>query len=194
MQSGSCPYDFQFSGLYFFGSGQAFARVLWLRPAATSRSCCGRTARSSTASRRAACRTTPGTYGYLIHRVDIRLLHRFRLARRSNADSSAEVFNLFNHANYGSYVTAEVSPLVRPAATEFQRRVPAAHAAAWVPPSRSDRQRVSRTRRTEDTKGAREPEAEIRPLCPLLSSVTLRVRRRRRAAGCPRRAGWRGTR
>jgi len=107
------PYSFQFSGLYFFGSGQAFTasygadlrdsgnQSFLLRPNGTivDRVKAGRLS------------DLTGTYGDPIHRVDIRLLRRFRLARHSNAELSAEVFNLFNHANYGSYVTAEVSPL-----------------------------------------------------------------------------------
>ena len=52
-----------------------------------------------------------GTYGDPIHRMDVRLLRRFRLYGRASVEGSLEVFNLFNHANYGSYVTAEVSPL-----------------------------------------------------------------------------------
>ena len=52
-----------------------------------------------------------GTYGDHIHRVDLRILRRFRLYGRSTVEGSLEVFNVFNHANYGSYVTSEVSPL-----------------------------------------------------------------------------------
>jgi hypothetical protein len=107
------PYDFQFSGLYFFGSGQAFTASygadlrdsgnfsFLLRPDGTivDRVKAGRLSDHT------------GTYGDPIHRVDIRLLRRFKLGGRSNVELSAEVFNLFNHANYGNYVTAEVSPL-----------------------------------------------------------------------------------
>ena len=49
--------------------------------------------------------------GQPIHRVDMRLQKRFSLGGRRNADLMAEVFNIFNHANYDSYVTSEVSPL-----------------------------------------------------------------------------------
>jgi hypothetical protein len=39
--------------------------------------------------------------------VDLRVLRRFGLRGHSGVDRILEVFNLFNHANYGSYVTAE---------------------------------------------------------------------------------------
>ncbi len=55
--------------------------------------------------------TKEGTYGNPIHRADIRLLRKFRLAGRATVEGSLEMFNIFNHANYGGYVTAEVSPL-----------------------------------------------------------------------------------
>jgi len=41
-----------------------------------------------------------------IHKVDLRIQRRFRFGRAS-VDGIAEVFNLFNHANYGSFVTNE---------------------------------------------------------------------------------------
>jgi hypothetical protein len=49
--------------------------------------------------------------GEPIHRVDLRVLRRFPISNRVAIEGSFEVFNLFNHANYGSYVTAQVSPL-----------------------------------------------------------------------------------
>jgi hypothetical protein len=109
----SLPYEFQLSGLYFYGSGQAFGanygadlrntgnQSLSLRPNGT-----------------VVFRNTPGhltdktgTYGNSIHRVDLRLLRRFKLAGRTAIEGSFEMFNVFNHANYGSYVTSEVSTL-----------------------------------------------------------------------------------
>jgi len=49
-----------------------------------------------------------------IHRVDMRLQKRIPLVGRATIDGVFEVFNLFNHANYGSYVTNESSPFGRP--------------------------------------------------------------------------------
>ena len=48
--------------------------------------------------------------GKPLYRADMRLQRRFRLGAHATVDGIVEVFNLFNHANYGSYVTAEVSP------------------------------------------------------------------------------------
>ena len=43
--------------------------------------------------------------GKPIHRVDMRLQKRISLGERRNLDGIIEVFNIFNHANYGSYTT-----------------------------------------------------------------------------------------
>jgi hypothetical protein len=43
--------------------------------------------------------------GKPLHRVDMRLLRNFRLANHTSFDGIVEVFNLFNHVNYGNYVT-----------------------------------------------------------------------------------------
>jgi hypothetical protein len=40
-----------------------------------------------------------------LHRVDMRIQKRFRLNGRVTLDGIAEVFNLFNHANYNAFVT-----------------------------------------------------------------------------------------
>ena len=47
--------------------------------------------------------------GSPIHRVDLRLQRRFPLGGRAGVDGILELFNVFNHANYGSYVTQEVA-------------------------------------------------------------------------------------
>jgi len=51
-----------------------------------------------------------GFVGVPVHRVDMRLQRHFKLAARAGADGIVEVFNAFNRANYGSYVTNEASP------------------------------------------------------------------------------------
>jgi hypothetical protein len=58
----------------------------------------------------------------------MRLQKRFCLAARRNADLMAEVFNIFNHANYGSYTTTFSNPATfgLPSfnqATAFQPRI-----------------------------------------------------------------------
>jgi len=42
-----------------------------------------------------------------IHRVDMRLRKRLSLGENRTLDGLVEVFNVFNHANYGSYTTSE---------------------------------------------------------------------------------------
>jgi hypothetical protein len=49
--------------------------------------------------------------GEAIHRVDMRLQQRIPLGGRLRLDGMFEVFNLLNHANYGSYVTDESNRL-----------------------------------------------------------------------------------
>ena len=96
------PLGFQASGLYFFGSGQRFATTY------------GGDLRDSAGY---ASRLRPdGTIvprnnfvGMPIHRVDTRLQRRFRLGGRVSVDGMVEMFNVFNHANYGAYVTDESS-------------------------------------------------------------------------------------
>ncbi len=44
-----------------------------------------------------------------IHRVDMRLQRRFSVTSAINVDAIAEVFNLFNHANYGSFTLVETN-------------------------------------------------------------------------------------
>jgi hypothetical protein len=45
-----------------------------------------------------------------LHRLDVRLQRRVGLGGSRELDAMFEVFNLFNRANYGTYVTQEVSP------------------------------------------------------------------------------------
>jgi hypothetical protein len=42
-----------------------------------------------------------------IHRVDARVQYRMRIVGRTTVDGILELFNVFNHANYGSYTTQE---------------------------------------------------------------------------------------
>jgi hypothetical protein len=45
-----------------------------------------------------------------LHRVDTRLQKQFRLGSNATITGIFEVYNLFNHANYGSFVTNESNP------------------------------------------------------------------------------------
>ena len=101
-------YGFQLSGVYFYGSGKRY----------------GNSYGGDTRDRGAASSSFPilarvrpdGTMlirnsfvGEPIHRVDLRVQQHFRLAGRAGVDAIVEAFNLFNHANYGSYVLQESS-------------------------------------------------------------------------------------
>ena len=96
-------YGFQVSGLYFYGSGQRFATTYGggdrprLRTAADAQGPAG-----SIVPRN-------DFVGSPLHRVDVRLQRRFGLGGRRSADGMVEVFNLFNHENYGSYTTVETN-------------------------------------------------------------------------------------
>jgi hypothetical protein len=97
------PYTIQFSGLYFYGSGQRFA-TSYGADLRNSGNYASRLRPDGTLMPRNAL------VGLPLHRVDIRATKRFPMGRTS-LEGSFEVFNLFNHANYGSYVTAESSPI-----------------------------------------------------------------------------------
>ena len=93
----------QLSGLYFFGAGERFA-TSWggdLRNMGVN----------STGRLRANGTLVPRNsfVGEPIHRVDLRVTKRQRIVGRMTVDGMVEVFNLFNHENFGSYTTTESS-------------------------------------------------------------------------------------
>jgi hypothetical protein len=98
-------YGFQLSGLYFFGSGEHFDTKYAVD------------LRAIGSGRLGEQRLRPdGTFiprnsfvGKPIHRVDMRAQRDFRLAGRAAIDGFAEVYNVFNRANFGSYVTDEAA-------------------------------------------------------------------------------------
>ena len=99
-------YGVQVSGIYFFGSGERFQTNTGV----------DRRNEGSTAASELRLRAD-GTLlgradiiGEPIHRMDMRLQKRVSLFGRATIDGLFEVFNLFNHANYGSYTTNESSP------------------------------------------------------------------------------------
>jgi hypothetical protein len=93
---------FQVSGLYFYGSGQRFAT-----------SCGGDNRNIGAPEQHLVPRLcTDGTIvprnsfvGDPVHRVDARFQQRIPLFRGARIDGILEVFNLYNRANYGDYVT-----------------------------------------------------------------------------------------
>jgi hypothetical protein len=87
-------YRFQLSGLYFYGSGQRFATTYG--------------GGDRTRLRQDGSIVPRNNFvGLPIHRMDARLQRRFGLGGRRGVDGILEVYNLFNHANYGSYTLAE---------------------------------------------------------------------------------------
>jgi hypothetical protein len=94
-------YGVQFSGLYFFGSGERRTPTV------------GRDLREvgSLGEQRLRLDGTilerNSLVGDPLHRVDMRLQKRFALGGRAGIDGIWEVFNLFNHRNYGTYVLNE---------------------------------------------------------------------------------------
>jgi hypothetical protein len=94
------PYGLQLSGIYFFGSGERLATV------------CGCDLRRGAGDDRLLPDGTlvprNSFVGEPIHRVDVRLLKRLALGSRLRVDALLDVFNAFNHANYGAYI-AETS-------------------------------------------------------------------------------------
>jgi hypothetical protein len=93
---------FQLSGLFFFGSGQRYATTYG-----------GDLSNSANATARLRPDGTVvprnNFVGEPLYRADVRLLKRTSLGSRARLDGMVEVFNVFNHANYGSYTTAESS-------------------------------------------------------------------------------------
>jgi hypothetical protein len=95
---------FQVSGLYFYGSGEREGnscggdRRGWGR-GGTARLC----ADGSILERNSFVRDQ-------IHRVDMRFQQSIPLGGAAKVDGIFEVFNLFDRANYGSYVIDASSP------------------------------------------------------------------------------------
>ena len=94
---------FQVSGLYFFGSGERMG----VSAGDDFRELGGGSERL-----REDGTIVPreGIVGDPIHRVDVRFQQRVPLGGRAQIDGILEVFNLFDRANYGSYVTDESNP------------------------------------------------------------------------------------
>jgi outer membrane receptor protein involved in Fe transport len=91
----------QASGIYFYGSGERFATM-------TGQDRRDEGGTNASEQRLAADGVTilarNGIVGKPIHRLDTRLQKRVR-AGHITLDGTFEVFNLFNHENFGSYVT-----------------------------------------------------------------------------------------
>jgi carboxypeptidase family protein len=110
-------YGIQLSGIYFFGSGERrrtnFGSDLRDEGGTVGIIGAARLRRDGTIIPRT------GIVGDPIHRVDVRLLKKFSLGGRRSFEGMVEAFNLFNHANYGSYTINESNANYgKPAANE----------------------------------------------------------------------------
>jgi hypothetical protein len=96
-------YGFQVSGIYFYGSGERFATNTGVDRRGEGANAASelRLRADGTIVPRAAIVGEP------IHRFDTRLQKRLPLGSRVTVDGLFEVYNLFNHTNYGSYTTNE---------------------------------------------------------------------------------------
>jgi hypothetical protein len=99
---------FQVSGVYFYGSGERQPRFYEedLRGLGE-----GFEAVSFRLRRDGTIVPRNGFVGDPVHRVDLRLQERIPLGGRVAIDGIVEVFNLFDRANFGTYVFNELSPL-----------------------------------------------------------------------------------
>ena len=97
------PYDVQISGLYFYGSGYRFGTSYGQDVLNSGQGASARFRPDLSIVARNAFVGTP------IHRVDMRLLKRVRFTNRTAVDGMLEIFNVFNHANYGAFVTSETA-------------------------------------------------------------------------------------
>jgi len=92
-------YGLQLSGIYFYGSGMRFGVTD------------GTDRRQEGGSGENRLRVDGSIVprnslvGKPIHRVDVRLQKSLPLSSKMKVDGMLEAFNLFNHANYGSYTT-----------------------------------------------------------------------------------------
>jgi hypothetical protein len=99
----SGPYDIQVSGLYFYGSGARYATTYGTDVLNSGQ---GNSARFRSDLSIVA---RNNFVGRPIHRVDARVVKKLRLNSKLAVDGIAEVYNLFNHQNYGAYVTRETA-------------------------------------------------------------------------------------
>ena len=103
------PYGVQLSGLYFFGSGERW-HTFYSGDLRNN----GGSAGTQIADGRLRPDGTIGPRNNLVgeplHRVDLGIRYRMHLGGASTLDGIVQIFNVFNHKNFGSYVPDEASP------------------------------------------------------------------------------------
>jgi hypothetical protein len=104
-------YGFQVSGIYFYGSGQRFA----VTDGTDRRQEGGSGENRLRADGSIVARNN--LVGRPLHRVDLRLQKAFPVVNKVKVEGMWEIYNLFNHENYGSYTTNMANALFgRPSA------------------------------------------------------------------------------
>ena len=112
------PWRISLSGSYFYGSGNPFAAVIGSVPfgiPASNRynNLAPLTVPAALADRWDGPMTIctgcviprNALWGRPLHKIDLRINNEVAIAGKTRVSLIAEVFNVFNHANYGSYVT-----------------------------------------------------------------------------------------
>jgi hypothetical protein len=99
-------YGVQLSGIYFFGSGERFVTITGVDRRGEGG---GGMAPNLRLRADGSIMERNAIVGEPIHRFDMRVQKRLPIAGRFAIDGMFEVFNLFNHANFGSYVINESS-------------------------------------------------------------------------------------
>jgi len=111
------PAGFQLSGLYFFADNGKMTPtsgldILGLGASATASIVGTNNGITGSANRLLANGSLIERNSFdrtNLHRVDTRLQKRFKLSNRVTIDGIAEVFNMFNHANYNAFVTNQAA-------------------------------------------------------------------------------------
>ena len=96
-------YGFQVSGIYFYGSGQRTQAVCGCDARGLQITSVDRLRANGTIIPREAFVGSP------IHRIDLRVQQRVKLHGRAAVEGYAEIFNLFDRANYGAYNVTETA-------------------------------------------------------------------------------------
>ena len=134
-------WGFMFSGLYHFGSGADYQITSGSSPFAnggTNRTFLATTKVYDNPSWNYADTLDPvyelvqrnAAYGQAIHRVDVRLTKTVTLKEHIRFVGMYEVFNLFNHANFGTYNSSITTASFASSGAEHESGVRAAYDAA----------------------------------------------------------------
>lgn len=96
------PWAIEVAGSFFYGSGNYYDVRSGVNPLGAS---------GSTRVRSDLSVIPRNSFkGQPLHKLDLSFSRTFQLPRGVRIRGSAEVFNLYNHANFGSYNTVETSP------------------------------------------------------------------------------------